>query len=151
LKAHKLTVTQLSFSHSDKYLLSAGRDRQFSLFVKSEVEGEAPFKLFCKLPKAHERIIWGCDWTMDDKFFITGSRDKTCKIWSIVDDNVSEIASFTPAKVGVTSVAFAPSTYQSDSYLIAVGLENGLIQLWSFSPSQEAEKRTTNLFNIDPK
>ena len=38
--------------------------------------------------KAHERIVWGCSWSYDNNFVITGSRDKTVKIWKM--DNIEE-------------------------------------------------------------
>ena len=139
LHAHKLTVTELRFSNNDKYLLSSGRDRQFSLFKR--IEGQSNFKLVNKQLKAHDRIIWSCDWSCDDLFFVTGSRDKVCKIWKLNedDDSFTLYGKFTPSKSGITSVSFAPRKVkiQKDkddfSYLLAVGLENGIIQLWSFN------------------
>jgi elongator complex protein 2 len=29
-----------------------------------------------KRVKAHARILWGCDWSPDDQYFATSSRDK---------------------------------------------------------------------------
>lgn len=138
----------MSFSNSDNYLLSSGRDRQFSLFKR--VEGQSNFTLVHKQPKAHDRIIWSCDWSMDDKYFITGSRDKTCKLWTIDEntDKASLYGKFSFGKVGVTAVAFAPHTIQANDksfYLVAVGLENGLIQIWKFA---EGESDFTCVLNF---
>lgn len=78
---------------------------------------------------------------MDDKYFITGSRDKTCKLWTIDEstDKPTLYGSFSFGKVGVTAVAFAPNKVTLDGksvYLIAVGLETGLLQLWVFSEGE---------------
>ena len=119
-------------------MLSAGRDRQFSIFKR--IDGQTNFELVCKQAKAHDRIIWSCDWSHDDKYFVTGSRDKSCKIWTIDSDTntVKLFGKFSPAKIGVNAVSFAPRKVRTledsevESYMIAVGLENGLIQLWTF-------------------
>ena len=76
LKYHSLTVTALCFSHSGQHLLAAGRDRSWSLFDISDSEGEGS-KLLCSQESAHSRIVWDCDFTPDDLYFVTGSRDKT--------------------------------------------------------------------------
>ena len=137
LRAHKLTVTQLRFSNSGEYLLSSGRDRQFSLFKR--VGGETKFELAHVQAKAHDRIIWSCDWSSDDKFFITGSRDKSCKVWTLdTSSNVPTLFGKFAFKTGVTAVAFAPTLVRLEgsdeySYLVAVGLETGLMQLWAFT------------------
>lgn len=33
-----------------------------------------------KRVKAHARILWGCDWSPDDQYFTTASRDKKVMI-----------------------------------------------------------------------
>jgi len=137
LPSHKLTVTQLRFSNSDQYLLSVGRDRLISVFQRSQDDNGAPFTLLAKVPKAHERLLWGCDWSPDDRFFITGSRDKICKLWSIDEGKVLARAQFNPAKTPVTAVAFAPIVLNSNSYIVAIGYENGLIQVWKIVDGPE--------------
>ena len=153
LRAHKLTITQLRFSHSDLYLLSSGRDRQFSLFHRPALD--QPFTLVAKQAKAHERIIWGCDWTPDDKYFVTASRDKLCKVWNVAESHQPILfGSFSPAKVGITAVAFAPlqvSLNNEDKekvYLLAVGLENGLMQVWTF---RKGSPEFSCLLHVPPK
>lgn len=78
LSYHSLTVTCMAFSRSNKYLLSAGRDRSWALFDISSVEDQVnpSWSLKQACPKAHARIIWGCCFTPDDKAFVTCSRDK---------------------------------------------------------------------------
>ncbi|KAG8133158.1 hypothetical protein E2320_010974, partial [Naja naja] len=85
LPFHNLTVTQMSFSPNDKFLLAVSRDRNWSLWKSNHInprESEPVFSLFAATGKniaVHSRIIWTCDWTPDSNYFITGSRDKKPK------------------------------------------------------------------------
>jgi len=134
LPAHTLTVTQLAFSHHDDVLLSVSRDRQWSIFA----EKEGKYVMEKAMPKAHARILWGCSWTHDDSFFATSSRDKTTKVWSKNGYNLSStINHANPA----TAVEFAPSFVRGGQYLMAIGDEEGLVELFlgdgkSFVPYQ---------------
>jgi elongator complex protein 2 len=76
LEGHSLSVTAISFSQNGKWLLSAGRDRSWILFDVSNVLETGSWSAVHAGPKAHGRIIWTTGFTHDDKFFITGSRDK---------------------------------------------------------------------------
>ncbi|PKY14388.1 WD40 repeat-like protein [Rhizophagus irregularis] len=108
LQSHTLTVTQIKFSHNDKYLLSVSRDRIWSIFEKCE--GAIPYKFITK-NKAHSRIIWDCSWSHDDKLFATGSRDKTVKIWTQIKSQEQtqwDCKSTIKFQEAVTAIDFAP-------------------------------------------
>ncbi|KAH7431518.1 hypothetical protein KP509_08G053100 [Ceratopteris richardii] len=141
LHSHSLTVTQMEFSHNDKFLLSVSRDRHFSLFHAaanglSEPDDQFTYKLIARV-EAHKRIIWSCSWSPCDKFFATASRDKLVKIWGIHEEDsgyaAKQMGILPMFRSSVTAVAWAPCMV-GDSYLLGLGLENGLIELWKIKP-----------------
>jgi elongator complex protein 2 len=102
LKAHSLTVTALQFSPDDKYLLSAGRDRQWVVWEKGV---DAVYALKSANPKGHSRMILGAAWAALEKpTFLTAGRDKSVKIWQI-DNNGVELKGSVVASAAVTAVA----------------------------------------------
>ena len=74
LTGHRLTVTQMEFSHDDRYLLSVSKDRQLCLFERRDGDaagagagagaggGVPGYSLVVAVPKAHKRVIWSCRW-----------------------------------------------------------------------------------------
>lgn len=59
LPGHKLSVVQLAFSPDDAWLISASRDRQWSLYKKVDAaDSAAPYAHLLTMSKAHARIIW---------------------------------------------------------------------------------------------
>lgn len=143
LSSHKLTVTQMKFSRSGSMLLSVSRDRRWSLFENIPDEsGNANFQLVSTTDKTngiHERIIWCCDWAHDDKFFCTGSRDGKLVFWMKSEANSSSslngyasCCSVLLPSESITAVSFARFSYKMNSYLVAVGLETGIIHLYKF-------------------
>ncbi|RGB42359.1 quinon protein alcohol dehydrogenase-like superfamily [Rhizophagus diaphanus] len=129
LQSHTLTVTQIKFSHNDKYLLSVSRDRIWSIFEKCE--GTIPYKFITK-NKAHSRIIWDCSWSHDDKLFATGSRDKT-------EQTQWDCKSTIKFQEAVTAIDFAP-IFINQRYLLAIGLENGKIFIYQSEDENQIEK-----------
>lgn len=57
LPGHKLSVVQLAFSPSDTWLVSASRDRSWSLYKKTS-DPKKPYSHVVTKVDAHERIIW---------------------------------------------------------------------------------------------
>ena len=140
LPLHNYTPLQLEFSPNDEYLLSASKDRQFGLWRKTS-SPEHPYELAFK-NQSHTRVIWSVSFSHDSKFFATGSRDKTIKIWEISGNKEISVK-----KVGdcsfsspVTAVAFAKTPLVEGKYLLAIGLENGALHLAEFVKEAEGGK-----------
>lgn len=132
LQSHSLTVTQLEFSYDDSFLLSVSRDRQFSVFSIKKSGDEVKYQLVAK-HDAHKRIIWACSWNPFGNQFATGSRDKTVKLWAVDGSSVKQLATLPPFRDSVTALSWTGVDRSRNTGLLAVGMDNGLIELWSLS------------------
>ncbi|PKA47190.1 Elongator complex protein 2 [Apostasia shenzhenica] len=145
LQSHSLTVTQIEFSHDDAFLLSVSRDRQFSVFAVKKSGGEVRHQLITK-HEAHKRIIWACTWNPFCHQFATGSRDKTVKIWAVeASKSVKQIKILPAFQESVTALSWLGCDRSCNTGLLAVGMENGLIELWHLSGGRDASQQ----FNAD--
>jgi len=155
--AHSLTVTQMAFSksYSSRHLLlSVSRDRTLAVtsVVLKDLDGQhsLDFEVLMKTTKKtciHSRVIWSCDWSHNDTYFLTASRDKKIVAWrsdtldsgNILPTNFTPLTPLTLTEA-VTAVAVAPPSIDSTSlsstttlHLIAAGLETGQIKLFHFN------------------
>ncbi|KAH0559788.1 hypothetical protein GP486_003691 [Trichoglossum hirsutum] len=129
LAAHSLTVTSLRFSEDDRHLLSAGRDRQWSVFKRDSNQG-AIYKLSTSNPKAHSRMILDAAWApvQTGRIFATAGRDKLVKIWEYQESAFicnHTIISLVP----VTAVDFL-QVLVSSMLCLAYGTEDGGINVY---------------------
>lgn len=119
-------------------MLSVSRDRRWSLFTKDESSGK--FELVATTDKKtaiHTRIIWTCSWSHDSLYFATGSREGKVVVWCKNDEKDPKklIGQYEAASVhldlkeSVTAACFAPILVKG-KYLIAIGLESGVIHLY---------------------
>lgn len=134
LIAHNLTVVQLEFSKCDQYLLSCSRDRSWALFKRNDPT-TLQFTLLKKLKDAHTRIIWGINWSHDDAFFATASREKqkSIKVWNGLTEGatIGELHSELPEEnPSATAIRFFPGLHMNTSYGLVVGLESGDLLFW---------------------
>ncbi|GMY18455.1 elongator complex protein 2 isoform X2 [Fagus crenata] len=134
LQSHSLTVTQMQFSHDDNMLLAVSRDRQFSVFtIKRTGTDEMSYQLLAR-QEAHRRIIWSCSWNPYGHEFATGSRDKTVKIWGVdKGSSVKDLMTLPQFNSSVTALSWVGLGHQRNDGFLAVGMESGLIELWSLS------------------
>jgi elongator complex protein 2 len=114
LKGHSLTITKVNWSKDDKWLVSISRDRGWIVYdtetwTAKHSEG-----------KAHARILWDVSFSPRGDSFVTCSRDKTCKLWSIGDWKC-----FATVKLEEAVMACAFLTEE----VFVVGLENGRIYI----------------------
>ncbi|KAI9892373.1 MAG: hypothetical protein M1814_001575 [Vezdaea aestivalis] len=131
LRSHSLTVARLRFSPDDKYLLSVGRDRQWTLFRRNESDPTV-FQVAISQAKGHSRMILDATWAPlglcgEDIVFATAGRDKMVKIWRGRDQTFDCAASITFQNV-ITAIAFLPTCLGSKAAL-AAGTENGLLKV----------------------
>jgi elongator complex protein 2 len=133
LVAHSLTVTRLAFSES--WLLSVGRDRQWTVFQRED----GRWALYQAFPKAHSRMVLDAAWlpsTVSGKvFFATAGRDKVVKLWRLASNGSKpqfELVDTLARRSAVTAISF---TCDRDQKLIclAVGEEDGLLSLHVFT------------------
>ncbi|KAL8112196.1 elongator complex protein 2 isoform X1 [Apium graveolens] len=134
LQSHSLTVTRMEFSHDDNFLLAVSRDRHFSIFsFKKTGTDEISHQLLTR-QEAHKRIVWACSWNPYGHEFCTGSRDKTVKIWAVEKGSSVKLLMTLPSfKSSVTALSWVGLDRQRNYGFLAVGMENGLIELWSIS------------------
>lgn len=129
LSAHSLTVTRLQFSPSPhKFLLSVGRDRQWTVFQQSGASAEM-WAVFDYNAKAHSRMILDAAWSQSafTCFFVTAGRDKLVKVWQL-DGTTFVFRSSISRQLPITSIAFTCDEKQRLASL-AVGEENGQISI----------------------
>ncbi|KAG6757723.1 hypothetical protein POTOM_038045 [Populus tomentosa] len=139
LQAHNLTVTQMEFSRDDSMLLAVSRDRQFSVFtIKRTGTDDVSYQLLAR-QEAHKRIIWSCSWNPFGHQFATGSRDKTVKIWAVEQESsVKQMMTLPQFSSSVTALSWVGIDRRSNHGLLAVGMENGLVELWSLTINKSA-------------
>ncbi|CAO2202344.1 unnamed protein product [Urochloa humidicola] len=142
LQSHNLTVTQMEFSHDNAFLLSVSRDRHLSIFSIRKTNEGVEHRLVAK-HEAHKRIIWACSWNPFGYEFATGSRDKTVKIWCVQDaSSVKLLATLPQFRDSVTALAWMGRDRASNADILAVGMDNGLIELWSVSGGRASAGNT---------
>ena len=129
LEGNTLTIVQISFSPKDNYILTVSRDRSWSVYVKKDNS----YELYQTLKKAHNRIIWCCSWSIDEKYFITGSRDKFISVWAQDESKKFKKISTLENKEPVTAIDFIDkSLNQRDCYVFIIGYESGKISIGKF-------------------
>jgi elongator complex protein 2 len=160
---HKSTVIALSFSADGKILASSGKDRRLCLWKRRDTSEGTKFDLALMVESAHKRIVWSLHFCpTDPSLLCTGSRDGYIKLWRITDAveensqlSIKELHRWEPSskttkKVEpVTAVAFAPISLQS-SAVLAVGLENGLLELWEVPLNRNDLKESCKLMHLIP-
>ena len=132
LTAHSLTVTSLAFSPDDRFLLSTGRDRKWTIFERSP-EQMLEYQLVADDPKGHSRMILAGCWAPKEfqYVFSTAGRDKSVKIWCF--DALTEPKTICKAIISatapVTAVDFSPGALNQENGLttLAYGTEEGNI------------------------
>ena len=124
LKSHLLTVTCLRFTDEDSLLLSVGRDRQWTVFIRDESNIES-YKLKASNPKGHSRMILSASWAPSTvgRCFVTAGRDKLVKVWGEQSETF-ECKAVITTSMAASSLDFLPELI-GQSLVLAIGTETG--------------------------
>lgn len=157
LLAHESTVVCLKFSPNDKYLVSSGKDRILCLFQLNSINDKSPYSMCTAVRSAHKRIIWDCSWLVDSNKIITASRDGTCKVWEVENNENNNLKSkeflsklsclFTFSPFDGVSVTAIDIYHYNDNKLIslaAIGSESGEISIFELTSNGAIFKSTIN-------
>lgn len=149
LPGHQLTVTKLLFSPCNRFILSVSRDRQWILHERN---GSDEWRTTASMKGAHSRIIWSCCWSPDSRFFVTCSRDKRVKLWSLghVDSSV-DLASHLELESSVTSISANPVQATNGDLQFCVGLENGRILILSATANGNGQYSLCRTVDFPPE
>ena len=140
-----LTIVQISFSPNDNFMLTVSRDRSWNLYIKNNNS----YEFLQNMKNAHKRIIWSCSWTLDEKFFATGSRDKFINIWKKGEDNKFKKYTNLEMKEPVTAIEFIGKIFgnkENEIYIFIAGLESGKIIIGKFEVN---DKKIEILYEVN--
>ena len=145
LYSHRMTVMQIEFSKYKNFFVSVGRDRNWCVYYGMMENGRIIYRLVAKR-ESHKRTINCCSWMTDENIFATGGHDKFVHMWKVnhmenwnLDQMDDEATSHVNRELSlpifdspITALAFAPGAHVPGLHaLIAIGLENGRIGIWS--------------------
>jgi len=132
LRAHSLTVTSLEFSPDDKFLLSVGRDRQWTVFERKD-EAKNKYDLLHANQKTHSRMILDCSWAPIEagRVFATSGRDTAIKIWVMNNFGTICLNQWSMSSP-ITSISFVHRLVK-DHFILAYGREHGSVSIASIS------------------
>ncbi|KAI3650046.1 hypothetical protein MP228_005678 [Amoeboaphelidium protococcarum] len=125
-KTHKQTVCSIQFSPDDRFIVTVGRDRQWTVYEHASNS----YSVHQVCQNAHSRMIWDCSWLPTNTEFMTIARDKSLKVWSL--DSTTNLWQCIQT-VKVAKVPMSVDVYGSscDGKLIAaVGYEDGTIEIF---------------------
>eukprot|EP00850_Spirogloea_muscicola_P024029 SM000426S15716 [mRNA] locus=s426:4903:8745:+ [translate_table: standard] len=159
LAGHTLTVTQIEFSWDDRFILCVSRDRQLSIFQAATESGgveqpeqanmdRSPYVLLDQVA-AHKRIVWTGSWAPASYMFATGSRDKLVKIWEIATSEdgspvIRHLMTLPVFRSSVTAAAWSSCCFSDGSHVLAVGTEEGSIEVWKMNVGEQDREGPTS-------
>jgi WD40 repeat protein len=99
------------------------------------VHASPQYRVVGTVHAAHDRIIWSADWSPSGTFFATGSRDRVLKIWHLDPAcpkmPTSAAAVLSGRQAAVTALAYMPVLPHAAADILAVGYEDGCLELLS--------------------
>ena len=132
LQGHKEAIASLALSLTGRILYSAGVDFTIQVWDLGKVEDRSKQNQSKQIGiiQGHKQIVTSLALSANGKLLVSGSRDKTIKIWDARSGK--EILTLTGHIGYVNSVAITP-----DSKTIITGSQDTTIKLWDIQTGKE--------------
>lgn len=133
---HHQPVYALTFTHDSKHLFSAGDQHIFMWSIKGDFE---------KRLEGHNTLIWSLELNHDDTRMVSGSFDRTFRLWDVVKGE--SLHTFDKFRKSVLATAYHPS-----KEIIASGSQEQSIYLWDAKTYEELVKipgHADNIYDLD--
>ncbi|KAF9015672.1 U3 small nucleolar RNA-associated protein [Cyathus striatus] len=143
-KAHDKDINSLDVSPNDRLLVSGSQDRTAKIYeidydIRPGKAARGELKLI-GICKGHKRGVWSVRFGKMERLLVTGSGDKTVKLWSL--DDFSCLKTFEGHTNSVLRVYF----FNAGLQLISAA-SDGLVKIWNI----KEEECTTTLDNHEDK
>ncbi|KAI8911003.1 WD40-repeat-containing domain protein [Gorgonomyces haynaldii] len=129
----KTQVLDIKFSPDGKYLAVTDENHVHVWKAPGFTLEFSPFELYKKFP-GHYDLVTHIEWSPDSRYFVTSSKDMTCRIYSLEQDENDKAACLTGHKDTVLGCWFSKDM----NTLFSVSKDGSLFQ-WSFDEIQEIE------------
>lgn len=152
LFGHDLTVNHLAFSSDGELLLSVSRDRSFVVFrrdVRTLVErgDKFCFSLSARVEEAHGRLLHSGCWMHGSALVVTGSRDRSMKLWHYDGESCTELLSRKfSSGVSALDVARFESQPKNVPEILAIGFECGQVRVSRVSFCASTREASITIF-----
>ncbi|KAI9674623.1 MAG: hypothetical protein M1829_003705 [Trizodia sp. TS-e1964] len=126
----KTAVSALSFSPSGRhFIVGVGRKLEAWHTPDSGTYGELEFAPFVKYREyaGHFDFIQSIEWSSDSRFFLTGAKDLTAKIWSL-----DPVEGFIPTTLGGHREAVKGAWFSKDQETIYTVARDGALFRWTY-------------------
>ena len=146
-KAGDLYIRSVCFSPDGKYLATGAEDKKirvrfvllfihlFLILILPLQVWDIAKKRICHVFEGHQQDIYALDFSPDGRFIVSGSGDKTARIWDMVDGSSKVLTINDPDSsnhdAGVTSVTFSPN-----GQLVAAGSLDTQVRIWDVATAQ---------------
>ncbi|EEB93899.1 hypothetical protein MPER_07384 [Moniliophthora perniciosa FA553] len=137
-KAGDLYIRSVCFSPDGKFLATGAEDKQISTNRAHQI-WDIQKKRIRSIFDGHQQEIYSLDFSADGRLIVSGSGDKTARIWDMVDGTSKVLNINDPDSVnndaGVTSVAISPN-----GLYVAAGSLDTVVQIWDVTTGQLVER-----------
>lgn len=129
-EVHTGNINCVRYNHKGTLYCTIGSDKQGFIF-----DGKEGKQVGTMGPEGmHTATVYTCSWSPNDTMIMTTSADKTCKVWSVGEDNNATLVSTFAFQDAKNRLNMMCGGVWADSCLVACNLNGDVFQLQQGQP-----------------